>query len=139
MHTIRPHLISALSLACFAIPTVTNCFCAERLLTGAPSPGYEDSLVVDEFQPGLFPLVHDGRATDVFVDSRDWTVARIAGRDMTLDIERVTGRVDYALRELLADVTQIRTAADLTRAVVKIAELGPRAFKTGGVSVSDIV
>ena len=60
-------------------------------MTGPPSPGAEDKLVVDEFQAGLFPLVHDKRTADVFVDSSDWTVARISARDLTLDIERVTG------------------------------------------------
>jgi hypothetical protein len=91
MQTIRRHVFSALSLACIALPGVTTCFNTDRLVAGTPSPGGDDKLVVDEFQAGLFPLVHDKRAADVFVDSNDWTVARIAARDLTLDIEQVTG------------------------------------------------
>jgi len=92
MQTIRRHVFTALSLACIALPGVTTCFNTDRLVAGTPSPGGDDKLVLDEFQAGLFPLVHDKRAADVFVDSNDWTVARIAARDLTLDIERVAGR-----------------------------------------------
>ncbi len=91
MQTIRRHVFSALGLACIAIPGVTTCLSTERLVAGTPSPGDESKLVVDEFQASLFPLVHDKRAADVFVDSSDSTVARIAARDLTRDIERVTG------------------------------------------------
>ena len=90
MQTIRRYVFSALSLACIAVQGATTCSGAERLMPGVPSPGDEDKLVVDEFEAGLFQLVHDTRAADVFVDSSDWTVARIAARDLTLDIQRVT-------------------------------------------------
>ncbi|NQT36108.1 MAG: glycosyl hydrolase, partial [Planctomycetes bacterium] len=60
-------------------------------MPGTSSPGDQGKLVTDEFEDGLFQLVHDTRAADVFVDSSDWTVARISARDLTLDIQRVTG------------------------------------------------
>ncbi len=91
MQTIRRHVFSVLTLACIALPGVTTGFSTERLVAGIPSPGDEGRLVVDEFEAGLFPLVHDQRAADVFVDSSDWTVARISAGDLALDIQRVTG------------------------------------------------
>jgi len=80
-----------LSVVCIAIPDATTCCRAETPLPCAQRSGNERKLVVDTFGEGHFPFVHDERAADVFVDSKDWTVARIAGRDLTKDIERVTG------------------------------------------------
>ncbi len=60
-------------------------------MSGTSSPGDQGKFVIDQFEDGLFQLVHDTRAADVFVDSSDWMVARISARDLTLDIQRVTG------------------------------------------------
>jgi len=39
-----------------------------------------------------FHLVHEQTAAAIVVDDQDWKVVRIAARDLTLDVERVTGR-----------------------------------------------
>jgi len=106
---------------------------AEELAAGDPAPGEEDKLVVDEFQAGLFPLVHDKRAADVFVDSNDWTVARIAARDLTLDIERVTG-----CKALLK-----HSPDDLSTHAVLVGTLGKSAVidglvKAGKIAIEDV-
>jgi hypothetical protein len=41
---------------------------------------------------GWFPRVHQKEAADIFVGDDDWKVAQIAAADLTLDVERVTGR-----------------------------------------------
>lgn len=51
---------------------------------------------------------------DVFVDSGDWQVAQIAARDLTADVERVTGRTP-ALKQ---------TAEGLTKNAVLVGTLG---------------
>ncbi len=91
MQMVRRFVFSAFNLAWFFILGAALCWSAEGTMPDAPALDDKDKLIVDKFKAGLFPLVHDKRAADVFVDSSDWKVARIGARDLTLDIQRVSG------------------------------------------------
>lgn len=103
--------------------------------TAKPAVGKEPpapSFVSEQAVSGYFPLAAAALA-DVFVAADDWPVAQIAARDLTADVERVTGRKP-ALKQ---------TADGLTENAVLVGTLGKspvidRLVKEGRMDVKDV-
>jgi hypothetical protein len=73
---------------------VGSAFVCTSPAAGAEAPGTSQERPFISEQPvdGYFPLDSKTAAADVYVDSEDWKVVQIAARDLTADVERVTGR-----------------------------------------------
>ena len=58
---------------------------------GGANPGQQTDLVSENAGPNNFPLVRNGNAAALFLDSNDYTGVLRAAGDLQADIERVTG------------------------------------------------
>jgi hypothetical protein len=56
-----------------------------------PSPGLQTEIASENAGPNSFPLVRDGNAATLFLDSNDYTGVLRAAGDLQADIKRVTG------------------------------------------------
>ena len=91
------------------------------------------NLASEQAAPGYFSLASSAVVADVFVDSGDWQVAQIAARDLSADVERVTGRKP-ALKQ---------TTEALSENTVLVGTLGKspvidRLVKEGRIEVKDV-
>ena len=108
---------------------------ASSAVRGA-APGEAAALrafVSEQAIDGYFPLASAAVTADVFVAAGDWQVAQIAARDLTADVERVTGRKP-ALKQ---------TTAELTENAVLVGTLGKsplidRLAKEGRLDAKDV-
>jgi hypothetical protein len=58
---------------------------------GGTNPGLQTEIVSDNASPNCFPLLRDGNAATLFLDSNDYTGVLRAAGDLQADIKRVAG------------------------------------------------
>ncbi|MBC7363217.1 MAG: glycosyl hydrolase 115 family protein [Candidatus Aminicenantes bacterium] len=80
-----------------------------------------------------FPLVSDRVIADVYVDPSEWKVVKIAARDLTEDIQRVTGR-----KPALKETTVKLSAQSILIGTIGRSSLIDRLIKKGQLDVSSI-
>ena len=85
------------------------------------------------YEPGDFKLVFRNQPAAIFLSADDFTVARIAARDLASDVERVSGRAPMVGNDLKAATREIVIIGTLGRS-----SLIDRIMKTGRLGAAGL-